>query len=285
MKQMTTKEIQDVALGILKNFDTFCREKGIRYWLAEGTLLGAIRHHGFIPWDDDVDVCLPLEDYRRFVSEYVDSEKYKLFAPERKNSFLTYSRLCEMKDTHFAARLKWSDEELGIGIDIFPVYSCPDDGDKYDGLMRQLEDITKNCFWRGRSVYARGLRLGEFRHDPFGFAKDVVHNLAQFVRYTWMGSPKYFQRKYAEFTKIQRSCENKGYKHCYFSGVFFDRRFQWQKCWFEKLIEVDYESEKFFIPVGYEELLTHRYGDWRTPPPENERNGHIGCQVMYWRNE
>lgn len=285
MKQMATREIQNVALGVLKGFDAFCREKGIRYWLAEGTLLGAIRHRGFIPWDDDVDVCLPIEDYNRLVAEYRDSDKYKLFAPARGNCFLTYARLCEMKDTHFAASTKWSDEECGVGIDIFPVYSCPDDGNEYDVMMRKLEDLTKNCFWRGRSVYAHGLRLGKFRHNPFGFAKDVFHNLARIIRYTWMGSPKYFQRKYAEFTKIQKSYDNRDSLHCYFSGVFFDRRFQWQKRWFEKLIEVDYESEKFFVPADYEELLTHRYGDWRTPPPESERSGHVNVQKMYWRDK
>lgn len=70
MRQLTDKEIHDCLLNILKDVDEFCRQNGLRYSLAYGTLIGAVRHHGFIPWDDDIDIQMPRPDFERFIREY-----------------------------------------------------------------------------------------------------------------------------------------------------------------------------------------------------------------------
>ena len=77
MKELTLEELKEIEFEILKVFDAFCKENNIRYFLAFGTLLGAIRYKKFIPWDDDVDVLVPREDYERLVKIFNDNEKYQ----------------------------------------------------------------------------------------------------------------------------------------------------------------------------------------------------------------
>ena len=83
MKELTLQEIQAISLEILKVFDAFCRENGIRYFLSNGTLLGAVRYKKFIPWDDDIDVLVPREDYDRLIRIFRDDDRYRLFACEK----------------------------------------------------------------------------------------------------------------------------------------------------------------------------------------------------------
>ena len=90
MKELTLQELKEIEFDLLKVFDTFCRENNIRYFLAYGTLLGAVRYKKFIPWDDDVDLLIPREDYNRMISLFRDDDRYRLFAFEKDE---TYPRL------------------------------------------------------------------------------------------------------------------------------------------------------------------------------------------------
>ena len=88
MKELTLQEIKEIELDILKMFDSFCTENNIRYFLSHGTLLGAIRYKGFIPWDDDVDLLVPRKDYNRLLDLFQDSEQYQLFAFEKNQEYV-----------------------------------------------------------------------------------------------------------------------------------------------------------------------------------------------------
>ena len=98
MKELSLQEIKQVELEILKEFNSFCEENNIRYFLAFGTLLGAIRYKGFIPWDDDVDVLVPRDDYNRLLKQFQNNEKYCLYAFERDKKYsFPFAKLCDMK--------------------------------------------------------------------------------------------------------------------------------------------------------------------------------------------
>lgn len=88
MKELTLQELKEIEFDMLKMFDAFCKENNIRYFLAYGTLLGAIRYKKFIPWDDDVDVLVPREDYDRLLHLFQDNEKYRLYAFEKNENYL-----------------------------------------------------------------------------------------------------------------------------------------------------------------------------------------------------
>ena len=99
MKEMSLKDIQGVSLNIMKRLHTFCVEHDIKYSLGYGTLLGAIRHKGFIPWDDHIDVFMMREDFDRFCEIYEDTVDFKLFSYNRGNTYSAVARLCDLQRT------------------------------------------------------------------------------------------------------------------------------------------------------------------------------------------
>ena len=99
MKEMTLREVQLFGLEILKDVHHFCTLNGIRYSLAYGTLLGAIRHKGFIPWDDDIDIVMPRPDYEKFCKTFKSDAGYDIFSPVEGDCYLGYARVCDLKRT------------------------------------------------------------------------------------------------------------------------------------------------------------------------------------------
>ena len=127
MKRLTLKEQQEFSLDILKDVAGFCERNGIRYSLGYGTLLGAVRHKGFIPWDDDVDVMMPREDYERFRVSY-RSDKYSFIdSRNTRDCYIAFGRVCDTVRTTSSSCITWVRKDVGVWIDIFPIDRVPDD--------------------------------------------------------------------------------------------------------------------------------------------------------------
>ena len=114
MKEMTLNEIQNVSLEILKDFHKFCVKNNLTYSLDSGTLIGAIRHQGFIPWDDDIDVIMPRKDYDILCKTYRSEKGYKIISNINQSSFIFFARICEMDKTVVYTDLPWYKEETGV---------------------------------------------------------------------------------------------------------------------------------------------------------------------------
>ena len=94
--KLDLKDVQEISYEILKEFKDFCNTNGLRYYLAYGTLIGAIRHKGFIPWDDDIDVFMPRPDYEKLLQLYTDNANYQLYSPRKqKNYYCCYMKLVD----------------------------------------------------------------------------------------------------------------------------------------------------------------------------------------------
>lgn len=138
MDILSVQEIQGVLLRIMKYIHAFCAENDILYSLDGGTLIGAIRHKGFIPWDDDIDIAMPRPYYEKFVKTFRDSEEYKLFAPERRNSYINYARVCDVKNTIGHFRTPWTQEDVGVWVDVFPIDGEAEDVEVWKKEVRRL---------------------------------------------------------------------------------------------------------------------------------------------------
>ena len=279
MRPMTIEEIQGIDLEILKHIDSFCKEHGIMYFLDSGTLIGAARHKGFIPWDDDMDIRMPRPDYERFISEYKDSDDYKLYAPDRKNCFLSYGRVCEMKRTFFGQKLPWTLESPGVGVDVFPLDGAPDTIDEFDRMSKEMNKRIAGLF-RARYYVNYHVR---FRHDLLGLMKDCVHFIIDSFRR--INVHKRIVRLQAGIESLRKQNVYELSEYCFTGILKMTRRGRWLRKWFSEAAYLDFCGEKFPVPVGYVERLAAEYGDWRTLPPESERGGHACNQNMYWRDK
>lgn len=276
MKKMTTEEVQRVNLEILCHLKEFCAEHKIKWWLSDGTLLGAVRHHGFIPWDDDADISMPREDYDRFIREYKNNETYHLYAPELHNCYLNYARLCEMKRTFFGQHLRWTFDEPGIGIDILPLDGCPDEYEKYVRFASILVDNRRTILRLRHSFSSLSYRL-----SPLGFIKDVCHNLRKII--DRVGVKSRLERLLAKDIRVRTMYGLNEHEHCsHVLGVTDDRKF-WRTEWFVDTKLTDFCGVEMPIPVGYEGRLRSEYGDYLKLPPESERVDHALQQTMFWK--
>lgn len=259
MKELSLQEIKEVELDILKAFHSFCVEHNIRYFISHGTLLGAIRYKGFIPWDDDLDVLVPREDYNKLLSLFQDSEQYRLFAFERDSNFLyPFAKLCDMTTRKVEGGYN-NGLELGLDIDVFPLDAWDDD----------LEKAKQEVKWQKKYMFRLG--LSKLRKP------DSVHPVKRFIKgiamalYKIRGSAYYVEKIIQGANKP----EQKGSR--YLGGkawnVYGEREILPAEVYGEA-IELEFEGEKFFAPVGYDAILTSLYGDYLPEPPVEKRKTH-----------
>lgn len=278
MKKMSVSEIQQVDLEILRFIDSFCKERGIVYFLDSGSLIGAARHKGFIPWDDDMDIRMPRPDYERFVAEFADDQNYRLYAPARKNCFLSYARVCEMQRTYFKQQNPWTLESPGVGIDVFPLDGAPESIEEFEALCVKMNKEIQNLF-RGRTFVKPKTH---FRRDIIGFGKDCVHFVLNNIRR--VNAIPRIRRLQMKIERLRTSHEFTSSKYCCSSILRMSPKGRWLTAWFSDVVYLDFCGEKYPAPIGYDERLCVEYGDWKTPPPESERIGHESYQTMWWRD-
>ena len=256
---MTINEIQDVSLGILKNFDAFCREKGICYWLSEGTLLGAIRHHGFIPWDDDVDVSMMRDDYEKLIklANRFDGHYFLQYPGCEDGYGFSFVRLCNSKTTSLSKVFAYQKFNQGIALDIFPL-------DKVKMSDSQAIYDEVNLLNRDNSTCMRMNNPNLCEADKIRIAecvnKDIVLN----------------QMRINELVQTFNRGEYDRIGTLTYTGYTYDRNCFREEVYSSTLLG-EFEGLRFPIPSGYDEILTTTFGDYSKFPPIEERGSwHFG---------
>lgn len=247
-------KLQSILLMILKDIDLLFRENNIPYFLDGGTALGAVRHKGFIPWDDDLDICILPEYYQQFVRvcrEKLDKEKYS-FEEGEKDWPLPFSKI-KLNGTYIDEIDAYPTVNKGIYIDIF----CAD--------YARKSKIGK--FWQfalGRLYVACFLAKKPYR--PNSFSKKILISLARQINKS--------QNLYDWIRKQVR-----GAKQSEQLSIVWDRtRSDWTKYFYDKALFEDevlmeFEGEKFPVCRGYDKYLSIVYGDYMQLPPEEKRIG------------
>lgn len=259
MRELTLNEIQQGSYQVLLKFKQICEENNLRYFLAYGTLIGAIRHKGFIPWDDDIDVWMPRPDYEKFV-QYCINNTSEL---NEESCVLKHYKTCKeyiypiarLVDTRY--RIEYTDAKdygLGLFIDIYPL-----DGVK-SGSRKQL---------RKRKNYIRKISLLGANH--YVKSPNKFRNIFKKIYYIF-NKNKNLNKLIAKWDEEARECEyeNSDKVAC----VVWETKECLDKCDFEKSVDVEFNGEIFKAPQGYDRLLRKTYGDYMQLPPEEERIAH-----------
>ncbi len=259
MNQLTLNEIKQIEFQILKKFNMFCRENNIRYFLSNGTLLGAIKYKGFIPWDDDVDVLVPREDYERLVSIFKNDEKFHLFSFEYCPDYsYPFAKLCDMSTRKEEQGIN-NGLDLGIDIDIFPLDFWDNE---YDKAQKEVRRINRYMFCLGLTKLRKPDSARPIKRIVKGFAMASVKLL---------GSNFFIRRIINESNKKNRNISD--FCGCKSWCIYGEREIIPTEV-FNATVDVEFEGEKFPAPVGYDEYLRCLYGDYKKDPPIDKQKTH-----------
>ncbi len=256
-------EVQEKLLLMLKWFHAFCEEHGLRYFVLGGALLGAVRHKGFIPWDDDIDIGLPRTDYERFkncMKELPQGSRYVLETPlEHKEFGISFCKLFDTSTTRIEnTRFK---PLRGLDIDIFPLDGI---GNTY---AESLKNYKKIHFKKGYQY----IKTCAFRKGR-KFYKNFVIFCARCLPFAWKRLAK----------KIDRLCAARPYEECvYIANLLgkWGKREIVERSWMGEPTLYPFEDMQVYGPCDAEKYLTAVYGDYMQLPPEEERVG--GHDYLY----
>lgn len=244
-------ELQKIQLSMLKDFDAVCQKHRISYQLFSGTALGAVRHKGFIPWDDDIDVVMLREDYERFfdsASKELDSNKYYVQREFSEHWPMFFSKL-RLNGTTYIEKYHSHDARIhqGIYIDIFPCDNLSD-----SRLMQKLQYIASKIVI-AKSLYARGYETNS----------TVKKCFMQFCRIL---PTEPFKR-----LCIRRNDSSSLKVHTFFGGGKKFERSIFLREWFEQSVKMRFEDSEFPVSAHYDEMLRVMYGDYMIMPTLEQR--------------
>lgn len=263
MKQITDlKELQQIELDILVEIDKICREEKIRYYLAGGTLLGAVRHKGFIPWDDDIDIAMPRNDYEKFleVLEKQDNSRYKALSLEKTKDYpYPFAKVVDTK-TRLVEEIGKDVADMGVFVDIFPIDGMGNDKEE---AMKRLMKIIRI---RSR-IWEASLKKSEIKNKEIHLLNKIVKGCFNIgIRLLGIKNSYKYMMNYVN----QKQFETSEWIASAVGGAGIQRELI-EREYFDDVIEVEFEGKIFQAPKGYEKYLSNLYGDYMELPPIEKR--------------
>ncbi len=261
--KLTSRGIKNNILETLTVFDDFCTKNELVYYLCGGTLLGAVRHKGFIPWDDDIDVCMPRPDYLKLIEMYrinssMFGDKYKLFGHALNNAKFPFLKIIDIT-THIDQKYSEGGSVDSLWIDILPVDGLPDD-------LVDVKKIYKKVGFNRRVLMLTNARLGEGKTGLKRALKYVLKPMALLY-----GADR-------AIAKIDKIAAAHKYEDCTYVGIvtwgLYGASERVEKQAFEKKVLFDFEGHSFPSFSCWDDYLTNLYHNYMELPPKDKRVTH-----------
>ena len=259
MERLSLEDIKVVQLDILKNLDEFCKASNIHYFLCNGSLLGAVKYKGYIPWDDDIDVCLLRKDYDRLIQEYSDPEgRYVLLSLNKTEGFLfPFAKLSDQR-TMMVENISVQ-STYGVNIDVFPIDCYGDSLEAVQNISVYMNNLRKCLNWSKLKNYK---------------SNSIVKSILKWMYslpYKVIGGKYYCRKMIARATKKQNGT--------YYGNVvwgFYGAGEAFDKKLFTEQTTVTFEGGQYPAPKDYDQYLSGLYGKWREDPPlEKQKSHHV----------
>ncbi len=256
-RRIGADEMKAIELDITRELYRVCHEEGLRCVMAYGTLLGAIRHHGFIPWDDDIDLIMPREDYERLPEAFARRSRrpyYEITWYRDRSSIYPFIKVVDARTEvveHYVDE-RWC--RTGVWVDVFPVDGIgPDDKpfDQVARLRRKYDYLTANVHEGSSAMSLLGKRVLKAV-----MPKEDIYRIAQRVDDMARATPL------AKSDEVAQLAWPIGPSERMPRSIVFDT------------CPYDFEGERFEGPRDFDLCLSRWYGDYMTPPPEGKRTPH-----------
>ena len=269
MAELTKEELKQVLLDILEEIDSFCKEERLTYFLSYGSLIGAVRHNGFIPWDDDVDICMPRKDYEFFIETY-NTKKRSGFTSvvsfeNDPDYYLSAAKVIDNR-TVLHEHLQ-TEKNIGVYVDVFPIDYCSSDYKlalklyKKTSSLQKLLTIKNLSYSKSRGM-AKNVLLGCLK----ALLKPVPR--ANIIDKVIKVSQKY------------RSIQDSKYAGLIMIPDYGEREIL-ESDWLRDTIDHEFEGRLFMIPVHYNKILTQIYGDYMQLPSKDKQISHHGFDAEW----
>ena len=255
MKKLTDKEVKQIELDILEYVHNFCEENGLKYIMNYGTLIGAVRHKGFIPWDDDIDISMPRADYEKLIASFPKNGRYKIL--DHRTSKDYFNNFVKVIDTNTKIVDNRNDKtyESGLFIDIFPM-------DRFDDM--KAVDKTYNL---------ESFKLLSFsKHCNIVYGDSVIKDMIRSVCWFFLKpvSPTFFAKK---IDKASAKYTKDNGKYIGLLASKFKEKEVLDFDPFKEIIDMPFEGVTLKGPKEYDKLLRQYYGDYMQLPPLEKRKG------------
>lgn len=258
MKRIELDELKVVQLDILTVIDRFCRANGVKYSMGCGTMLGAARHKGYIPWDDDIDIYLLREEYEKLIESFPkEVENVKLAALQRDRLWdRAYAKAYDCRTEMQDGGRKYC---VGVGIDVFPIDRVP--ADKEEWLQYDKKRRVYQLFyeWKNSMIFRKGRELWKYAFLPFTKLLLLPFSSRRIAVFLESYSMKYRE---LDTPYVFECCQ----------GIFQSRPFK--RSALENIIDMPFEDRVFCGMRDYDEYLSKSYGDWRKLPPKEKQKSH-----------
>ena len=239
-------------MGILDEVHRFCEQHGLRYFLSSGTLIGAVRHKGYIPWDDDIDIYMPRQDYEQFLTSFSDTKGiYRAINPQTEpHYYYTFAKVVDQRTK--MVEKETEGYEIGVYMDIFPVDYVTDDLQERERIFKQKKLLYKirRCKISNNNPLYSKLAYFIYKHWPLS-----VHQTEQRIR-----------RLIVLDTPTQTVCNmteaGPSIKGCFPAEDI------------ATAVDIEFEGRMYKTMVGYKDYLQRTYGNYMTLPPVEQRVTH-----------
>ena len=266
-KKLSLDQVKETALQLLIYVDRICEENDLKYSLYYGTLLGAVRHKGFIPWDDDIDIVMLRPDYDKLLSILAKDETYLLLDQSTRPDYrYTFAKLVD-SNTYLESTQFYSgeDPELGVFLDIFPLDGVPENQEELVLYRNELNQDKAGIMYTIKDMYARS--FNKYR----SLLKKVVKKPQQ-LKFLKEGDYSYWRAKYEADAKRYPVTSSKYCAHVEF--IETDKKI-YPTEWFYKFKKIDFEGYQFQSIQADDEFLTSYFGNYmELPPIEEQKSNH-----------
>ncbi len=260
LKQLSIDEIKNCEINILSTFADFCDKNNLHYYLAYGTLIGAVRHKGFIPWDDDIDVEMPRNDYNKLIEILLHqnnliTENIELKTPFSKNYQYPFAKVID--NTTFVQEITMKKKyKTSVWIDIFPLDNIPDSTQQAEQFIKKAKKMSKYYFYTIERKYSGKDLIGKIKFNTVRLLLTPVYKIINQKQRIDRFVQKYSAQETKRFSEL--IANNNAER-----SIRENDDLSQTKILFENKMYTTFEN--------YDKVLRNYYGDYMKLPPEEER--------------